>query len=303
MFRRLIDYIHKYFGFNKRERNGLILLSALVLILFSVRMILPYFVKQQEVLITKVDPIAKQEQAITIQNNSINATLDKTKKDTIINEPNQLFTFDPNTVSVEDAVKIGIPKKTAQILEKFRSKGGKFKTKEDLKKLYGISEKLYAKLEDYILIEEKEKEKIAKATPKFEKPSYIQIDINTADSIQFLSLPMIGPAMTKRILKYRNALGGFYSIEQLHEVYGMQDSVFTLIQARLIISSTEVKKINVNSASYEEMKKHPYLNHVMASTIIAYRQKHRAYKTKNDLKNVGTLNDELLAKLGNYISF
>ena len=51
------------------------------------------------------------------------------------------------------------------------------------------------------------------------------------------------------------------------------------------------------------MKKHPYLNHVVATTIVAYRQKHGAYKTINDLKNVGTINDELLAKLNNYFEF
>ena len=83
----------------------------------------------------------------------------------------------------------------------------------------------------------------------------------------------------------------------------MQDSVFTLIQPRLIISTFSLKKINVNFASYEEMKKHPYLNHVVATTIVAYRQKHGAYKTINDLKNVGTINDELLAKLNNYFEF
>lgn len=303
MLKRLIDYIHKYFGFNKRERNGLLILSALVLILFIVRMVLPSFSKQQEVLITKVEPIVKEEQSVTIKDTSIQVTTVEAKKDSLTNEPNKLFAFDPNTVTVEDAVKLGFSKKTAQTLEKYRSKGGKFKSKEDLKKLYGVSEKLYAKIESYILIEVKPKEEVTKTVPKFEKASSKQIDINTADSTQFLSLPMIGPAMTKRILKFRNSLGGFYKIEQLREVYGMQDSVFTLIQPRLIISTTSVKKINVNFASYEEMKKHPYLNHIVASTIVAYRQKHGAYKSINDLKNVGTINDELLAKLSNYLVF
>lgn len=303
MFRKLIEYIHKYFGFNKRERNGLLILSAIVLILFIVRLILPSFEKQQEVLITKVEPIVKEEQSFAIKDTSTQVAIVEAKKDSLTNEPNKLFTFDPNTISVEDAVKFGFSKKTAQTLEKYRSKGGKFKSKEDLKKLYGVSEKLYAKIESYILIEVKPKEELAKATPKFEKPSTKQIDINTADSTQFLSLPMIGPAMTKRILKFRNSLGGFYKIDQLREVYGMQDSVFTLIQPRLIISTTSVKKINVNFASYEEMKKHPYLNHIVASTIVAYRQKHGSYKSINDLKNVGTINDELLAKLSNYLAF
>lgn len=303
MLKRLIEYIHKYFGFNKRERNGLLILSALVLVLFIVRMILPFFVKQQEVKITKVEPIVKEEQAITIQDTSAQVTIDKTKKDTVTNAPNQLFTFDPNTVSVEDAVKLGFPKKTAQTLEKYRSKGGKFKSKEDLKKLYGVSEKLYAKIESYILIEVKVKEEFVKSNTKYEKASQKQIDINTADSLQLLSLPMVGPATAKKILKFRNSLGGFYSVEQLRELYGMKDSVFTLIQPRLIVSSSNIKKLNVNTLSYEEMKKHPYINHVVASTIVAYRQKHGAYKTLNDLKSVGTINDELLAKLSNYISF
>ena len=303
MLRKLIEYIHKYFGFNKRERNGLIILSALVLILFIVRMILPSFSKQHEVKITKVEPIAKVEQAIIIQDTSTQVSIDETKKDTLTKAPNQLFTFDPNTITIEDAVKLGFTKKTAQTLEKYRSKGGKFKSKEDLKKLFGVSEKLYAKIESYILIEIKPKEEFAKTPNKFEKAVPKQIDINTADSLQLLSLPMVGPATAKKILKFRNSLGGFYSVEQLRELYGMKDSVFALIQPRIIVSSANVKKLNVNSLSYEEMKKHPYINHIVASTIVAYRQKHGAYKTISDLKNVGTINDELLAKLTNYISF
>ena len=240
MLRRLIEYIHKYFGFNKRERNGLLILSAIVLILFIVRLLLPNFSKQQEVLLTKVEPKQKVEIIEVQKDSSSSQVVEKAKKDST--KINELFPFDPNTISVEDAVKLGFSKKTAQILEKYRSKGGKFKSKEDLKKLYGVSEKLYAKIESYILIEVKPKEEIAKSTPKFEKAAPKQIDINTADSLQFLSLPMIGPAMTKRILKFRNSLGGFCKIEQLREVYGMQDSVFTLIQPRLIISTFSLKK-------------------------------------------------------------
>jgi competence protein ComEA len=303
MFRKLIEYIHKYFGFNKRERNGLLILSAIVLILFIVRLILPSFSKQQEVLITKVEPIVKEEQSLLIKDTSIQLTTVEAKKDSVTNELDKLFTFDPNTVSFEDAVKLGFSKKTAQTLEKYRSKGGKFKSKEDLKKLFGVSEKLYAKIESYILIEVKPKEEVAKTTTKFEKPSSKQIDINTADSLELLSLPMVGPATAKKILKFRNSLGGFYSIEQLRELYGMKDSVFTIIQPRLIVSVAAVKKLNVNNLSYEEMKKHPYINHIVASTIVAYRQKHGAYKSINDLKSVGTINDELLLKLSNYISF
>lgn len=303
MFRKLIEYIHKYFGFNKRERNGLLILSAIVLILFIVRMILPSFNKQQEVLLTKVEPIVKVEQSFTIQDTSTQVTTIGAKRDSLTNEPNKLFTFDPNTISVEEAVKLGFSKKTAQTLEKYRSKGGKFKSKEDLKKLYGVSEKLYAKIESYILIEVKAKPEFVKSNTKYEKASQKQIDINTADSLELLSLPMVGPATVKKILKFRNSLGGFYSIEQLRELYGMKDSVFTIIQPRLIISLGAVKKLNVNTLTYEEMKKHPYINHIVASTIVAYRQKHGAYKSINDLKNVGTINDELLGKLSNYVVF
>ena len=297
---KLLNYLHKYFGFNKRERNGIITLLGIILVLLIVRITLPYFTEREEKLtITKLNPILNDTIVTTLKIKTDSTSISPLKKNRVTTT--KLFSFDPNTITLKEAKQLGFKDKTANTLIHYREKGGKFKTKEDLKKLYGISEKFYSEIESYIVIEKKEVEK-TKILFEHKPPtaSIKQIDINTADSIQFVSLPMIGPATTKKILKFRNALGGFYSIEQLKEVYGMKDSVYQLIQPRLISSSITIRKINVNSASYEEFKKHPYINHVVASTIVAYRQKHGNYKALEKLKNVGTIDDALFDKLKNY---
>jgi len=127
--------------------------------------------------------------------------------------------------------------------------------------------------------------------------------LNTADSTQLVYLPMIGPGFTKRILKYRNALGGFYKKEQLKEVYGMADSTYNAIKDKITVSPTLLKRINVNVAGLDEMKKHPYISYNIANSIVNYRNKHGLYKSIDDLKEVGTLNDETIEKLKAYISF
>lgn len=300
---KLFNFLHKYFSFNKRERNGIVILLGIIIILIIIRIILPYFGKEDKLIITKLTPIEKD--SFTTSNEHLKDTIISTattKKDS--NPTTGLIAFDPNTISLEEAKSIGFTSKIANTLIHFREKGGKFKQKEDLKKLYGISADFYLKLEPYIVIENTSTEKTKKT---FESKSFNssikQIDINTADSIQFVSLPMIGPATAKKILRFRNALGGFYSLEQLKEVYGMKDSVYQLIQPRLTISSSALIKININTATYDDLKKHPYINHNMASTIVAYRKMHGAYKSTEDLKKVGTISDETLAKLSNYIVF
>ena len=167
-----------------------------------------------------------------------------------------------------------------------------------------MKDALYQQLQSYILI-------APTATPNFtakEKQSYVKtapaiIDLNTADSLQLLSLPMIGPGFTKRILKFRNALGGFYKAEQLKEVYGMTDSTYLAVKERIKVSAENIRKIRINTAGIDELKKHPYINYSIASTIINYRSKHGLFKTANDLAETGSINDALLEKLRAYLSF
>jgi len=166
--KQLIEFLLKYFGFNKRERNGIIALCGLLLVLILVRVFLPSSSKEVKIDMVKLDTLAIQQKEKTEErkynNYGKNDSVFPSNKNTQGKE-SVLFPFDPNTINAEEAAKLGFPEKTANILLNFRSKGGKFKSKEDLKKLYGLKEELYKKLEPFILIKQEVKQKAV-------KPSY-----------------------------------------------------------------------------------------------------------------------------------
>lgn len=297
---RLFDFLHKYFGFNKRERNGLILLTGIIIILITIRFSLNKESKPLSIEIKKIEAIEEIEKVndtkIQLKTTSGNfQSLDSNyiKKD--------YFSFDPNTISKESAEKLGLKPKLISTLLNFRSKGGKFKTKEDLKKLYGLNNELYSKLEPYILIPTDTKLPAVDLKNGPVPNKNVIVDINSADSAQIIRLPGIGAAYTRKILKFRNALGGFTKIEQLKEIYGMKDSTYLLIKDKILITTINIKKININTASIDEMKKHPYISYNVASTIVNYRTKHGIFKSYDQLLELGSLSPENYTKLLPYI--
>ena len=190
---------------------------------------------------------------------------------------------------------------------KYRSKGGKFYKNEDLKKIYGMPELVYNQLESLIKIESTfaKKKSIVKASAErpIAKKSFapIQIDINNASPEEWQKLRGIGPAFSKRITKFRDALGGFYSIDQVSETYGFPDSTFQSIKTQLVKSSI-FKKININQASEEVLKKHPYITWKQAKLIVNYRTMHGDFKLVEDLLEIQALNQEWLDKVKYYVT-
>ena len=139
----------------------------------------------------------------------------------------------------------------------------------------------------------------AKAYPK----KVLLINLNDADSSSLIPLPGIGPALASRIIKYRNKLGGFYSIQQIKETYGITDSVFNLIADMVIIKDSSWVLMPINSITVDELKLHPYFKWQIANAIINYRNAHGAFTTIVDFKKIATINEELLIKIKPYLSF
>lgn len=112
----------------------------------------------------------------------------------------------------------------------------------------------------------------------------------------------IGPAFASRIIKYRNRLGGFHSKDQLREVYGLDSIKYEQIKDQLRVSGT-IRKININTSTFNELKTHPYLNYKQINAIIQYRKQHGNYTDIDDLHQVSILNPEFLRKIAPYLSF
>jgi DNA uptake protein ComE-like DNA-binding protein len=210
------------------------------------------------------------------------------------------FRFDPNTVTVDQLVLLGLNKGQVRTIEKFRSKGAGFKTKEDFKKLYCISPQEFEKLNPWIDLPDS----IAGKGKQFERKVFrkeLRIDISKDDSLQILKLPGIGPAFTGRIVNYRKKLGGFTSLEQLKEVWGMTDSLYSLIEPLLFISDTIPEKFPLNSVDQNTLARHPYTGYSIAKVIIKYREQHGPFSDISDIKKVPLVSDEIFRKLAPYL--
>jgi competence protein ComEA len=290
-----MEFVHRFlsawFGFNKQQRNGLLVLCILIVLLFIIRLSISSFITSQPVLLADFSNIQ-----LPGTNSGILLTDSSSE--------NNLFVFDPNTVTKEQLLKLGLKEKTANTFINYRSKGAHFNKKEELKKVYGISDELYTKLETYILIDKKEnsgKKIYTQQDPPIKKQIKV-VELNTADSISLLPLPGIGPGYAKRIIKYRSLLGGFYSIEQLKEVYGFTDSLFQAIKNYVKADPTLVTKIDLNTEDFKKLNEHTYISYEDTKSIFNYRRKNGPITKTEQLQNCIS-DQEQLKKLVPYLPF
>lgn len=236
------------------------------------------------------------------------------------------FSFDPNTASVAQFEELGLPKFIAERIEKYRTKGGKFRKKEDFAKIYGILPDTYERLEPFINLPSTENEslhtpqaiatnveltiaasdspsenKSIESVPKFTAKQPQKFDLNTGDTTDLKKIPGIGSGYAKRIIKFRDLLGGFVNPEQVSETYGLPpETIEELLKYGFV--KTAVKKLKINQLATTEFK-HPYLKPYQAKAIIAFREQHGAFKNAEDLKQIKVLDEATISKILPYLEF
>lgn len=266
-------FLRNYFGFNKQQRNGLLVLIAISFVLLSLRLSMGYFIKPENIVVENL-PLINQ----SLDSSNLQKQYWASSPNNRPNEANTFFVFDPNTVNQEQLLLLGFKERTAKTLIKFRSKGGKFKQKEDLLKVYGISKRQYEKIEPYILINQhiasqNEKAPAHKAITAADKTKTEPLELNAADSASLIDIKGIGPSFTNRILKYRNLLHGFYSVEQLREVYGFSEELFESVRHLVCVNQKLIKPLRLNSADFKSINKHPYITYELTKIICNTRAK------------------------------
>lgn len=205
-----------------------------------------------------------------------------------INRP--LFSFDPNTASDSIFLCLGITEKQLRTIRNYQNKGGHFDRAADLLKIYSLSEAQKKELLPYIRIEKAEQKALFKRAVIQEEV----IELNSSDSVELMKLPGIGTKLSKRIIKYRDLLGGYYATEQLREVYGLKEETIGLINKRIFVDGTKVKKVDLNFSDRYELARHPYIGKENALLIINFR-------TKNGpVSNPSVLKDSMILKGKDY---
>jgi len=312
------QFIKDYFTFTRKERIGIMVILFLILFVILV----PKFVsKHRHVQYSTADTSwmaaakrleIKESQANgqkkSKQNNDNSVDQYKRSVNSSNTASSSLFYFDPNTLDVDGWKKLGLKDKTVHTIQNYLSKGGHFYKPEDLKKVYGLHPNDYSRLEPYVKIENSKANsdnnpvEYTKKEVEIKHPSLSVIDINAADTAAFISLPGIGGKLAARIVNFRDRLGGFYSIDQISETYGLADSVFQKIKQYLTLRNVSVKKININKATVDDLKAHPYIRYAIASSIVSYRNEHGPFSRIEEIKKVMAITDEVYKKVEPYVS-
>lgn len=206
--------------------------------------------------------------------------------------PPKPFPFDPNTLSSDSLRLLGLSEKVSKTIENYRNKGGKFRKKEDLKAIYGFPADQYELLAPYLRLPSPQK-------PKAQFRPAAKLDLNLADSTDLMGLRGIGKVFSQRIVNYRSALGGFHSLGQLAEVYGMKPELYESLLPQLKIQQPHTL-IRINEV---ESIKHPYLRSYQAKAILQYRAQHGPFSGIAALRPIAVLDEETLTKLRPYLQF
>lgn len=304
--------IKQYLTFSKRDTIA----AAAVVVLFALFIALPSFfsdkkkkVPVDENLVKQIDALQQQSNEKRQYNKSSNQ-LDDWSQNYTANYSNaevqgMLFTFNPNTLDADGWKRLGLREKTINTILNYRSKGGKFKQPEDLRKIWGLKKEEADRIIPYAQISDNT---VASASNNYAQnkstiPTKAMLfDANTATVEQLKSIPGIGYSLPYKIISFREKLGGFLNMLQLKETYGMTDSIFNAVLPYLHVLPTEIKKLNINLATEYELNAHPYIDKTVAKAMIIYRNQHGGYKSVNDVRKIVFISEELFNKISPYLT-
>ncbi len=316
----LKDFLSQYLSFTRKERTGIVVILVLVMFFILLPFLFPYFVSHKEQDHTAFEKdIAqlKYKQADSPEifqqrsygDNNYRSHYRASENKFYSKLPaGELFNFDPNTLSPEGWKKLGVRDKTVNTILNYVSKGGKFKQPEDIGKIWGLHEDEVQRLLPYVSIKKETppvypvNENVVKRVNIKPGNANTPVDINLADTSAFIALPGIGSKLANRIINFRDKLGGFYKTEQVAETFALPDSTFQLIKKRLILSNPTVKQININTATFDELKIHPYIRYNLANAIVQYRTQHGKFAIVGDVKKIMVVTEEIYNKVSPYLS-
>jgi competence protein ComEA len=287
----------KSFNYNKGQRRAIFLLITLLMLLIIIRFNWKY---------NNVDDFDYSSVALYIDNfiNSVDSSqtqFESNYKPYSAEKINvQLKPFNPNATSYEGFLALGLAPYQAKSILKYLASGAQFYKKTDLKKIYTLKESDYTRLEPYIILPESETVYNSKFPTKESKPVVI-VELNSASHEQLLEVRGIGPVIAKNILKYRSMIGGFYSVEQLREVYGVDSTVFIKIENSFVLDTDSIKRININKTSYYDLRKHPYLTNQQAFEISNHVKYSGPFKKLSDLLQIPSIKEKDFERIKYYL--
>ncbi len=305
-----------YFRHHRSERNGTIAILVILFITLATSQV--YFIWHK--------PAVKENTEFLALIDSLKALASAEDGSEHIAREESLepFLFNPNTLSDSGYAALGFSEKEVNTLRNYQKAGATFEIKTDFKKLFFVNDERYENLKPFIDLPD------TKPKKEFKKPNYaindfprkrdttkwsdttatknyeykpFTCDLNLADTTELKKLPYIGPFFARNIVKYRGELGGYHSLAQLLEIYNMTPESIDKFAKQLTIDKSKIRKINVNTATTQELSAHPYISFPVANAIVSWRESKSNFKNMDKLCATGLLNAELCVKLAPYLIF
>ncbi len=319
-----MSQLKQHLQFSRQEQTAIVVLLVILVLLIAVNVMPWPLTTERKVEIHNLDSIFQLHQMAQMEQERLREqNFDVTNPDAaVLADKLKPFSFNPNKLPEADWKKMGLSDRQIRNIKNYEKSGGKFFRKEDLKKIYTISEAEYQILEPFIEIPEPKRARLARAselkTGQKEQIEQIEqenvvtleaktpnvlVEINTADSVELLSLPGIGPWFAHRIIQFRDLLGGYLQKEQLLEVYGMDtaraESVYDLIR----IDTAKIRKIRLNYDDFRTLVRQPYMSYELTKAVVNYRNRKGQIKSFEQLRQLNTNPEELTEKLKYYIDY
>ncbi|MCB9361509.1 MAG: helix-hairpin-helix domain-containing protein [Flavobacteriales bacterium] len=210
------------------------------------------------------------------------------------------FDFNPNTITKAEWKKLGFADWQIKAIFKYKTKGGKWNTKADVSKIYGLEESKYIKLKPYILLPDKTEQP---NSTKKEKNYTQKVNVNTATAKDLLYLKGINSEKyASIIIKYRNSLGGFIKKEQLKEVWNLSEETYLGFEHQIDLGIVKPVLLNINTDEIKDLTKHPYIDWKTGNAIIKYRKANGNYNTIEDIKKIHLISSETYLKIAPYLT-
>ncbi|MDR0896053.1 MAG: helix-hairpin-helix domain-containing protein [Prevotellaceae bacterium] len=296
--------MREFLYYTRNQRRGILLLIALIGLIMLANGWLSYRQSKKDV-VSPEEEAAFRSFADSVQR--VEKGKKKSYQSVYSYQPKKapiLAPFDPNNADSVSLGRLGIPAWMVRNILRYRAKGGKFRKPEDFKKIYGMDEERYQTLAPYLYITRSD------STPSLYTPTppreiiekYSEgtlIDLNSADTTELKKIPGIGSGIARRIIAYRQQLGGYYQTEQLREIH-LNDS---LLKKWFTVSDTAIQRINLNKAGIERLRTHPYINFYQARAMVEYRKKHGAIKSMKPFALYEEFTPEELERISRYVCF
>ena len=278
-----------HFKFNKQERSGIFFLLLTIILLQGA-----YFFIKWNAASTKTNfHLGTEEQA----------KIDSLKLVRLSKDVVKMYPFNPNFITDYKGYALGMSVREIDRLEAFRGYGEYVNSAEEFQEVTGVSDSLLAAIAPYFRFPEwtqKQNNRVSKSAVSVREIA----DLNTATASDLQQINGIGEILSARIVKFRERLGGFLINEQLSDVYGLElEVVERTLQRYQVLDPPLIQKININTASVDQISNLVYLPRGLAERIVSIRQVNGSFDSFDELMAVEGFPKEKIERIKLYLSF